>query len=55
MARSEKIEFQGSQGDKLAARLELPTGEPRAYALFAHCFTCGKDIFAARRIADLLA
>ena len=52
MARSEKIEFQGAQGDKLAARLELPTGEPRAYALFAHCFTCGKDIFAARRIAE---
>ena len=29
-------------------------GEPRAYALFAHCFTCGKDIHAARRIAEAL-
>jgi putative redox protein len=38
----------------LAARLDLST-EPRAFALFAHCFTCGKDIFAASRIAGGLA
>jgi alpha-beta hydrolase superfamily lysophospholipase len=37
-------------GAQLAARLDLPT-EPRSFALFAHCFTCGKDIFAASRIA----
>ena len=37
------------------ARLELPPGSPRAYALFAHCFTCSKDIFAATRIAEALA
>ena len=56
MAKSEKVEFTGSQGDKLAARLELPAaGKPRAYALFAHCFTCTKDIFAAARIAAALA
>jgi uncharacterized OsmC-like protein/pimeloyl-ACP methyl ester carboxylesterase len=30
-------------------------GVPHAYALFAHCFTCGKDILAARRIAERLA
>jgi len=52
---SEKINFTGSQGDKLAARLELPAGKIRAYALFAHCFTCSKDIFAAKRIAEELA
>ena len=52
MAGSERIEFIGATGHRLAARLELPTGEPRAYALFAHCFFCGKDIFAARRIAE---
>jgi putative redox protein len=52
---SEKIEFPGAAGDALAARLELPAGPPRAYALFAHCFTCGKDILAARRIAHALA
>ena len=56
MAKSEKVEFTGSQGDKLAARLELPdAGAPKAYALFAHCFTCTKDIFAAARIASGLA
>src|SRR5258708_17715914 len=35
----------------LAARLDLPD-KPRAFALFAHCFTCGKDTFAASRIAQ---
>jgi len=38
----------------LAARLDLPAGPPRAFALFAHCFTCGKDIHAASRIANAL-
>jgi uncharacterized OsmC-like protein/alpha/beta superfamily hydrolase len=55
MPRSEKVEFEGSQGGLLAARLELPDGPPRAYALFAHCFTCSKDVFAAARIAGGLA
>ena len=52
--RSEKIDFPGALGDTLAARLDLPDGEPNAYALFAHCFTCTKDIFAASRIAERL-
>ena len=52
--RTERIDFQGHAGDKLAARLDLPDREARAYALFAHCFTCGKDIAAARRIAQRL-
>jgi putative redox protein len=51
-ARSEKITFAGAQGAALAARLDLPTAKPAAYALFAHCFTCTKDIFAASRIAE---
>jgi putative redox protein len=55
MPRSQKVEFPGSQGGRLAARLELPNGTPRAYALFAHCFTCSKDVFAAARIAGGLA
>ena len=55
MPHSEKIEFTGSQGHTLAARLESPDTKPRAYALFAHCFTCSKDIFAAARIANGLA
>ncbi|WP_281301195.1 MULTISPECIES: alpha/beta fold hydrolase [unclassified Iodidimonas] len=52
--RSEKVTFEGTQGN-LAARLDLPEGRPKAYALFAHCFTCSKDVFAASRIAAGLA
>lgn len=51
----ERIEFEGSLGGKLAGRLEMPAGKPRAFALFAHCFTCSKDVFAASRIASRLA
>jgi putative redox protein len=47
--------FTGSLGHELAARLDMPPGDVRAYALFAHCFTCTKDIFAARHIAAKLA
>jgi putative redox protein len=54
-ARFEKLTFPGSYDADLAARLDLPDGPPRAYALFAHCFTCTKDIFAAGRIAEALA
>ncbi len=48
---NERLQFSGSDGSELAAALDLPDGEPAAYALFAHCFTCGKDVLAARRIA----
>jgi putative redox protein len=54
MTESRKVEFPGATGDMLAARLDLPA-KPRAYALFAQCFTCCKDIFAASRIAEGLA
>lgn len=54
-SRSQKITFPGSHGTELAAKLEQPLGRIRAYALFAHCFTCTKDIFAAARIASALA
>ena len=53
-ARIERITFPGSQDAELAARIDLPAGPPRAFALFAHCFTCGKDIKAASRIATAL-
>ena len=53
--RSEKIEFTNSFGQTLAARLDRPIAPPRAYALFAHCFTCSKDVLAAKRIATALA
>jgi putative redox protein len=52
--RVERVAFAGTSGEKLAARLDAPDEAPRAYALFAHCFTCGKDVFAASRIAQRL-
>lgn len=51
----ERFTFEGHSGDALAARLDLPDGPHLATALFAHCFTCGKDITAARRISSRLA
>jgi uncharacterized OsmC-like protein/alpha-beta hydrolase superfamily lysophospholipase len=50
-----RASFRGSDGHELSARLDLPAGPARAFAVFAHCFTCTKDIFAARRIASTLA
>jgi uncharacterized OsmC-like protein/pimeloyl-ACP methyl ester carboxylesterase len=49
------IRFPAKQGHELAARLELPAGPPRAYAMFAHCFTCSKDSKAAAYISQALA
>lgn len=51
---SDKLTFTGSEGQSLAARFDQPAGVPRAVALFAHCFTCSKDILAAKRIAEAL-
>ena len=55
MSTTERISFPGHNGLQLAARLDLPEGPVLATALFAHCFTCSKDIPAARRIAARLA
>ncbi|WP_137701971.1 bifunctional alpha/beta hydrolase/OsmC family protein [Marimonas lutisalis] len=52
---TEKITFTGHDGLELAARLDRPSGPHLATALFAHCFTCSKDIPAAKRIAQRLA
>lgn len=52
---TEKFQFPGSDGQLLAASLDLPDGAPVAYALFAHCFTCGQNVLAAKRIAEGLA
>ena len=52
---TERFQFTGEGGHQLAASLDLPEREPLAYALFAHCFTCGKDVLAARRISAALA
>jgi uncharacterized OsmC-like protein/pimeloyl-ACP methyl ester carboxylesterase len=50
-----RLNFLGHSGASLSARLDLPNGPVRAYALFAHCFTCSKDLAAVRRIAAELA
>lgn len=52
---TERFQFTGEGGHQLAAALDLPDGPVKAYALFAHCFTCGKDVLAAKRIAVALA
>ena len=53
--RAERFDFPNAQGHQLTGLLESPAGEPSAYALFAHCFTCSKDSRAAKRIAEALA
>lgn len=49
---AERFDFPNASGERLAALLDRPAGAPLAFALFAHCFTCGKDIRAAKRIAE---
>jgi uncharacterized OsmC-like protein/pimeloyl-ACP methyl ester carboxylesterase len=49
------IHFTNRAGQQLAARLELPVGgHPIAFALFAHCFTCGKNLSAIGNISRAL-
>lgn len=55
MASVRNVKFEGSLNETLVARLHLPEGTTHAYAIFAHCFTCTKDILAARKIADELS
>jgi len=51
----QRFQFANRHGFELSARLDKPTdGDVTAYALFAHCFTCGKDIKAAYHIARAL-
>jgi len=52
-----KFEFKNADGLTLAGLLEAPEGvsDIEHFAIFAHCFTCGKDIAAASRIARALA
>jgi putative redox protein len=52
--RSQRFDVPNAKGEKLAAVLDLPLGKPLAFTLFAHCFTCGKDFRAAKRIAEQL-
>jgi len=52
---SNKLNFKNRNGDALHARLDLPANcEPVAFALFAHCFTCSKDLKAVHNISHAL-
>ena len=53
--QSKKISFDNSDGEALSGILDLPAGKPAAFALFAHCFTCSKNIKAAGHIARAMA
>jgi len=53
--RAERFDFPNADGQQLTGLLESPAGDPVAYALFAHCFTCSKDSRAAKRMAEALA
>ena len=54
-ARRERFEFRNDAGEQLVGLLERPEGDIAACAIFAHCFTCSKDIAAASRISRALA
>jgi len=51
---SRRLTFEGATGDQLAARLDMPEASPTACAVFAHCFTCSKDLRAVGRISESL-
>ena len=52
---TQRVDFDGSLGAKLSARLDMPAGPIKAYAIFAHCFTCSKDLHATKRISAELS
>ena len=52
---STKVTFENRNGDRLSARIDLPVdGEPEGYALFAHCFTCSKNLKSVGNICRAL-
>jgi len=52
--KNKKVKFKNSQGLELAAKLEFPDGDLKGYAIFAHCFTCNKNLSAVRNIGRAL-
>ncbi|MDY6943980.1 MAG: alpha/beta fold hydrolase, partial [Pseudomonadota bacterium] len=53
--QTESRTFTTPEGHRLAARLDLPDGDVKAFALFAHCFTCGKNLKSATHLTRVLA
>jgi putative redox protein len=54
-SKNRHVQFTAPTGHRLAGRLEMPADEPTAFALFAHCFTCTKDLKSANWISRVLA
>ena len=52
--RTDAVRFEGGTGNALTGLLDMPDSDPSAYALFAHCFTCGKSLAAARNISKMV-
>ncbi len=52
---SQRVKFENPASVQLAGILDLPTGPPRGFALFAHCFTCTKDLKAIVKISRRLS
>lgn len=52
--RTEVVSFTGASGHPLSGRLDLPIGRVRATALFAHCFSCGKDLKSVKELTSRL-
>jgi putative redox protein len=50
-----KVQFDNDAGDRLSGILDMPAGEPTSFALFAHCFTCSKNVKGAVNISRALA
>ncbi len=50
-----RFDFTNRDGHNLTGRLELPQGRPKSYAIFAHCFTCSKNVKAATQVSRRLA
>ncbi|TVQ33670.1 MAG: alpha/beta hydrolase [Phycisphaeraceae bacterium] len=53
--QTERVRFPGGAGHEIAALLDLPEGDPRAFAIFAHCFTCSKNLKVVGHVASQLA
>lgn len=52
----QKVTFYNKAGQQLAARLELPANQlPHNFVLFAHCFTCNKNLLAIKNISKSLS
>ena len=50
-----KLSFHGGNNHQLDARIVMPEGNPKAFAILCHCFTCSKNTITTFRISRALA